>query len=61
VFRAGIAGRAENDGFAEAHGKELIEEGAALLGPGNSGEPVGFAVLDLRRQGLPQYEFGGVD
>ncbi len=61
ILRPGIATRSQNDGLAETDCSKLFQEGAALLGPGDSGKPVVFAGLYFRRERLGQYELGRVD
>ena len=54
VLRAGIASRSENNRVRKTSRSKLLEEGAALLGASNSGEPVGLAGLNLWREGFCQ-------
>ena len=54
IFSASIAQRAQVSGFPKTGGPELVQEGAALLGSGNSGKPVVFAGLFFRRERLTQ-------
>ena len=41
VLRAGVAVNPQQRGIGETRGSELVEEGHALPGAGNSGEPIG--------------------
>ncbi len=52
VLRPGIAGRSENNRVRKTSRSKLFEEGAAFLGTSNSGEPIGFVVLHVWRQGF---------
>jgi hypothetical protein len=47
--------------FSKTHSTKLSQESAAFLSPGNSGKPVGFAGLDLRRQRLAHNKLGGIN
>ncbi|MBP1609836.1 MAG: hypothetical protein H6Q04_2071 [Acidobacteria bacterium] len=42
-------------GFVNSRCAKLLEEGAAFLGAGDSGEPAAGILEDLRGQRLPQY------
>ncbi len=52
ILRPGIASRSENYGVRKTSRSKLFEEGAAFLGASNSGEPIGFVVLHVWREGF---------
>jgi hypothetical protein len=47
IFRASIARRPNDNRFAESGGSKFRKEGTALLGSGDSSEPILFAGLNL--------------
>ena len=60
ILRTCVSGGAEQSDVAEACRAELIEEGNAVLGAGDSGEPIGWLGFG-GRVGFPEDKFGRIE
>lgn len=61
VFGTGIAQCPQDMSLSKASPVELSQKGHAFLGPGNSGKPVGFTLLNLGGERFAQDNFGGIN
>lgn len=61
VFCSRIAQGAQQPGLLETNDVKLGQEGPTFLGPGNSGEPIGFIRQSFGGQRFTQNKLRGVD